>query len=498
MKRHIEWSLAILFLLLALPVLADTTWVAGGTVQGMWTPTRSPFMIHSGDVEIPVGTSLTLLAGVEVVFTGPYRLIVHGELYAYGRGDDSIRFTTDTLTNPGRWRGIFAQSAVCSLRYCILENAESPAGQNGGGLSATQSRVDLAFCAIRNNSTALSGGGVYGDQCTALNIRDSELSDNRAGSGGAFYCRRTPALVTRSRITGNLATVSGGGLYGARSRWLIYRCWIADNRASTSHGGGVRSDSGNVRLFNSVVLRNRAAQDGGGLCSRADSNDAVLFTDFLADSAQLGSAVYCLGTYPHFSNSIMANCSGGAAVHLVPPESVDFDYCDVYGNSGGNFSGSCPTGLGVITRQNVNGTPCDTFMNISADAGFQDWSNNDFHLISTLPCMGAGQSSSVDNDYDGHIRPNPANSLPDIGAYESAAGPPIPTLHGNLRGTLASADYVVDGNITVPAGDTLIILAGARLRFGPHYGMRVNGLLVGAGHRGPAHRFYVHEQHSTS
>jgi hypothetical protein len=438
-------------------------------------------MIHSGDVEIPVGASLTLLAGVEVVFTGPYRLIVHGELYGYGREDDSVRFTTDTLTNPGRWRGIFAQSAVCSLRYCEIENAQSSAGQNGGGLSATLGRVDLAFCSVRNNSTELLGGGVYGDQCTALNIRDSEVSDNRASNGGAFYCRRTPALVTRCRIIGNLASVSGGGLYGTRSHWLIYRCWIADNRASTSHGGGVRSDSGNVRLFNSVVLRNRAAQDGGGFYCKSDTNDAVLYTNFLADSAGRGAAIYQSGHYSSFTNSIIANNSGGAAVYFEPSNSIEFYYCDVYENSGGNYAGNYPPGLGQLTTNNMLGTPCDSFMNITADAGFQDAANGDLHLSSTSPCIGAAIRSSVDNDFDGDLRPNPAETQPDIGAFESADGPAIHALHGNLRGTLAPNIYVVDGNVTVLANDTLIIPPGTRLYFASNCGMRVGGLLLASG-----------------
>jgi hypothetical protein len=57
----------------------------------------------------------------------------------------------------------------------------------------------------------------------------------------------------------------------------------------------------------------------------------------------------------------------------------------------------------------------------------------------------------------------------------------MPTLHGNLRGMLAAGSYVVVGNIVVLAADTLTILPGTRLSFGPNIGLTVHGLLIASG-----------------
>ena len=75
----------------------------------------------------------------------------------------------------------------------------------------------------------------------------------------------------------------------------------------------------------------------------------------------------------------------------------------------------------------------ETYENcIDADPLFV--SSNDYHLQNTSPCIGAGIDSiqigaswyySPPNCYYGGIRPNPAGSMPDIGACESPREYPV-------------------------------------------------------------------------
>lgn len=51
---------------------------------------------------------------------------------------------------------------------------------------------------------------------------------------------------------------------------------------------------------------------------------------------------------------------------------------------------------------------------------FVDLANKDFHLATNSPAIGGAQPGlPTTTDFDGHSRPNPANSTPDIGAYEA-------------------------------------------------------------------------------
>ncbi len=66
------------------------------------------------------------------------------------------------------------------------------------------------------------------------------------------------------------------------------------------------------------------------------------------------------------------------------------------------------------------GTPAGAG-NRSADVAtfFVDLANKDFHLAASSPAKGMGEPGPVTVDADGHPRPMPAGSNPDIGAYEA-------------------------------------------------------------------------------
>ena len=78
--------------------------------------------------------------------------------------------------------------------------------------------------------------------------------------------------------------------------------------------------------------------------------------------------------------------------------------------------------------------------NFDADPLFID-DQEDFHLQDSSPCIGAGIDAVEINgiwyyapefDIEGNPRPNPLNSMPDLGAYENPLGSPIVKVQENL------------------------------------------------------------------
>jgi hypothetical protein len=72
--------------------------------------------------------------------------------------------------------------------------------------------------------------------------------------------------------------------------------------------------------------------------------------------------------------------------------------------------------------------------NINLDPVFINPAGNDYHLQDDSPCIGAGVDSleilgnwyiAPSSDLDGNLRPNPAGSMPDMGAYESPLATPV-------------------------------------------------------------------------
>jgi hypothetical protein len=89
-----------LILLVALSAShADTTWVAEGDARGGWTSEDSPYMV-AGHLQIVGRDTLHVGPGVEVFFTGPYRVYVYGVLEIAGSREAPAVFTTDTTVNP--------------------------------------------------------------------------------------------------------------------------------------------------------------------------------------------------------------------------------------------------------------------------------------------------------------------------------------------------------------------------------------------------------------
>jgi hypothetical protein len=97
------------------------------------------------------------------------------------------------------------------------------------------------------------------------------------------------------------------------------------------------------------------------------------------------------------------------------------EYCDIFGNSGGDIVNPAggPPGIGQIVTTNAMGDPCDIYFNILLDPCFISPPADDMHLADTSPCQGAADpASACTTDIDLNLRPDPPGTLPDIGAYE--------------------------------------------------------------------------------
>ena len=148
------------------PAWADTTWVAPGTVSGVWTAEGSPYMIAAGHDTVATDDTLDIGPGVTVYFDGPRKLVVNGLLRAVGTATDSIFFTTDTLANPGRWLGLRFISAhdSCRLDYCVIQHGRATGGGDdryGGGIECRDSSPTISHCSVRYCYAQIDGGGIY-------------------------------------------------------------------------------------------------------------------------------------------------------------------------------------------------------------------------------------------------------------------------------------------------------------------------------------------------
>jgi hypothetical protein len=138
------------------------------------------------------------------------------------------------------------------------------------------------------------------------------------------------------------------------------------------------------------------------------------FTDMLgANGTMVGSAVRFntfVNLSPMASSPVALNCDATVAV-----TSNIFAY----------HSTDPVEGVGCLARASLfdlqGASDATHGGSISRDVGtfFKNRETGDFHLATNSPAIGLGEPGQVSNDLDGHARPAPTGSMPDVGAFEA-------------------------------------------------------------------------------
>jgi hypothetical protein len=297
-------------LLLLLVSTVSATEVSGTISTTTWTSVGSPYRV-SGEAVVPPGETLTIEAGVDVLFDADVPFQVEGALHVAGTKADSVRFMPGTAPS---WGGLRISSGdSSSLRYCTVTGvfatdaggvavsdgatillincvlADNSTDQSGGGIALFDSvAAHIESCSIRNNSSGWGGGGIYAYPGVQLRVYATEIVENTSdgsGSGAALFVadERLPewspkgphpsVIFDQCTITRNVATgewnPTGGTVYivmNADPQVMILNCTITDN---TGPKAGIKvhlsilhrvsktlSDSLHLLINNSIVWGN--------------------------------------------------------------------------------------------------------------------------------------------------------------------------------------------------------------------------------------------------
>ncbi len=234
----------------------------------------------------------------------------------------------------------------------------------------------------------------------------------RWASGGGIELDGTLATIAQNEISENTATGtngSGGGIWAYRSSCRVENNIIVWNLAPG--GGGVQFDSppmplrGTDQTIVNNTIGDNDASSGGGLSITGGANVVSLNNILWADTAQNGREIYVNG--------------GTAIVH----------YCSI--------EGGWPSGTGNIGSDPLF-VPGDSLLNLMAGS----------------PCIGKGIDSlqiagvwyhAPTIDFDGHSRPCPIGTHPDIGAQEEQITDDVPA-----GGTGLPTQFALDQNYPNP------------------------------------------------
>ena len=143
----------LVLVLFAAVVSADTYITNDISVDTMWGPADSPYIIQA-NIDVINNSTLTMIPGTEVRFDGYYELVVdHGSaLHVEGDEFNLVLITSnDPSPVPGSWARITVQGdQQSSFEYCTIEYAS--AGIRVGGANPAPW---IYYCTIRHCGTAI-------------------------------------------------------------------------------------------------------------------------------------------------------------------------------------------------------------------------------------------------------------------------------------------------------------------------------------------------------
>ncbi len=362
----------------------------------------------------------------------PCVIMVPGDYPTIQAAIDAARHGCEIIVSPG----VYYENIYFHGKSIILRSTDptSPTivastiiDGNQAGSVVTFSGTEYRTCMLSGftitNGRTYMGGGILGNGTTATiennNITSNTADVGYAGGGGLYNCDGT---IQYNTISGNLADGSGGGLVWCNG--TIQHNTISGN--SADDGGGLSQCGGTIN--NNRISANLATAGGGGLswCLGTIQNNVIS-----GNSAGFGGGLdNCWATIQN--NTIYGNVasySGGGLYDCTRWSMIR--NCIIWqntANSGGAQFDDCNTpSYSCIQDWTGGGTG-----NISDNPQLVDPANGDFHLLPSSPCIDAGGTVTLTQDFEGNPRPWDGTSETrgdgsdyDIGADEYY----IPTTH---------------------------------------------------------------------
>jgi len=187
-----------------------------------------------------------------------------------------VTITHGNATNGG---GIFAKSANLDLQNSIVSS--NAATTEGGGIAIVAVQTTITKSMVVHNRAGVRGGGMDVSAECVVQIVDSSIARNTAGlrGGGVHIEGASNTTIQGTTISDNTSQQDGGGIYleGGlpRGTMTIAGSSLIGNKA-TQDGGGLLTAGGHLAISATVVARNTAGRNGGGMVEGATLNDVFV------------------------------------------------------------------------------------------------------------------------------------------------------------------------------------------------------------------------------
>lgn len=308
----------------------------------VWTAAKSPYCVTSS-IYVSPGITLTVQAGVDVLFNSALSVLVDGTMIARGSATQPVTFTSIASQVPGAWNGLVLSAQATPTRY-------NKAGHYAGGSGFLHAVILYAGGGSANAALELD----------APVLVDHSTIENSAAIG--LYEPVGGARVTHDTISSNTSNCQGinGSGVSVGSGSTITHSAITRNAANCGgYGAGVFADTGST-IANNMVSSNTGCGYGIGIDANSHSNIANnIITNNTDTCGDYGGGIYSAGSDTITGNTIAGNTfsSGGYGGGIYSNGSDTIEGNTITGNQaengGGIYSSGGDTIVGVTVTNNT-------------------------------------------------------------------------------------------------------------------------------------------------
>ena len=198
------------------------------------------------------------------------------------------------------------------------------------------------------------------------------------GPGAGIYCKASSPAITNCDFKDNNALEStGGGLacYESSSP-TVQDCILHANSADLQGGGIICVDESSANITRCTFSDNISGFYGGALECDYNSDVTVTNCTLSGNRAASGGGISCWHSSPRIETTIIAYSKAGGAVYCDEAASPTLSCCDIYHNTGGDYTG-CIAGMNGVDG---NFSMCRSFC-------LHDVMPYDFSLCDESPCL---------------------------------------------------------------------------------------------------------------
>ncbi len=300
----------ILFILML--ALCSQALDVSGNQSGVWSLANSPYNV-TGDITIPLDSSLEIEEGVEVLFSGDYQITAQGRIIALGNQDSMITFKASSDDTSVSHQGIrleYEGQDPNLFDYCFFQNAEN-------GINSINSPVNITNSHFTYNDEAIHVFAIGNTNPPAVHI-EGNLIENSVKSG-ILIAESSNVMIINNEITGN---GTGPQFRGAiqvsiQTTGMPVTPTITENNIHNNHYQGITcvdmfsSNGINAQIFDNIIAENYTGVYFYNCSGTLYDNQII--NNHIEGDMNSGAGIMCYGggATPYIAGNLISGNYGG-------------------------------------------------------------------------------------------------------------------------------------------------------------------------------------------